>query len=175
MVQTAEKAIADYIRGHRDPSADLQQGQSAINFDCKRSGDLFGVAVHEGRNTEQRPATSIVVAGLSGQRKWFGEGWHDCQIEVQLITHRNEDSNSTKRAEVAHDKRALALASLFFLDGDAKAYLNQPASPATDNRAVKPFHLQTVYIEAQDGSVQENAMVETLRLVVVCDSKNVPG
>lgn len=176
MIQTAEKALAAFIRGHRDvETADDETSSRAPDFTCQRDGALFNVPVIEGRNTAQRAATCVLVIGQQAEKPWQDYEMTECRLEVQVRTHRNTDEDNIEKAEAAHNQRTDAVFNLLLTDAAAKADLNQPASGTTDRRDVRPFHLQGMYIETQIGTMQDDALVETLGVVMWAAPFDVPA
>lgn len=164
----AEKAVAAYIRGFRDPLADDSTYSGAIDLDCNRAGPLDGIAVHEGRSTQSRQSPCIVVACASSAKPWQDERWYQLNLEITLITHWREDDDNLQKPEIAHSDRSLALGNLLFCEDDVKAAINKPEIPATDGRGVKDFSVMGAWIENQQGEVREGMIAEMFELALFC-------
>jgi len=133
----AEKAFAAYIRGFRDPEADSKENPNEIDLACIRSGALEGVPVHEGRQTTERKHSAIVVSCEQASRVVPDAHWWSAQITIALFTHRNEDKGGTRRPEILHASRELAISDLLHTDETIKLGINKPVY--ADERDVKGF------------------------------------
>ena len=135
----AEKAFAAYIRGFRDPEADLLGNPNEIDVACIRSGALAGVGVHEGRQTTQRSSSSVVVSCASADRPILTAPWFTLSVEIELHTHRSADAGGTTRAEVLHTEREAAIEALIRDESAMSAEINK--QPGPDARPVTGCHL----------------------------------
>ena len=161
----AEKAFAAYIRGFRDPEADLLGNPNEIDVACIRSGALAGVGVHEGRQTTPRSASAIVVGCASADRPILSAPWFTLSVEIELHTHRSADDDGTTRAEVLHTDREEAIEALIRDECDMMAEINKQPGPET--RPVTGCHLIGVTTFDTSAEVTGDAFVKRWTLGVM--------
>lgn len=165
----AEKAVAAYIRGHRDSNADNSAFTGDIDFDCNRSGELLGIGVYEGRNTQRRTAPAISVICQSAEKPWDEVPWYKAPVMITLYTHRHEDGSSVELAEVEHNKRIKALHDLLCDEETLKAALNKPSPPTADARDVGDFTLMGLTAaDSISGDVSDEMITEVIELELFC-------
>ena len=163
----AEKALAAYLRGHRDANSDTATFAGTIDLDSNRAGALSTIPIHEGRQTQNLVSPSVVVSCQRAQQMYTGVGWYQVTAEIILTTNRQEDDASTEYAEVVHNARSKAIEDLVIDEATMQLALNLPAV-GTDARAVDEFTLHGSWLETNAGEIVEGKFVETWELMLIC-------
>lgn len=164
----AEKAIAAYLRGHRDPLADDENNDGALDYLSNRSGAMLGLPIHEGRSTQQRQSPCVVVSCATSERPYTEAPWYVATVEITLITNRHEDENGLEKAEVIHNARAAQIQALIEDEEGMKAAVNCPPIPDEDLRGVTGFHLMGLDYGNQQAEARENLIAELFELRLFC-------
>lgn len=164
----AEKAVAAYLRGHRDDNADDEAFSGDIDFACSRSGDLNGVNILEGRNTSRRVNPSIVVTCQQAEKLWDEADLYRVVVEVTHRTHRHESGSSVEKAEVKHNARSKTLLDLIRSEEELKAAMNKPELPTADSRDVIDFTIEAGWMSNHYGEIQSEEIHETFEIELIC-------
>lgn len=171
MNAAAEATIASYIRGHRDESAHQEQSDVPLDLACNRGGTLECLPIYEGRITDNRVASSVVVEASQAPQEFDFEPWARVTVRVTLHTHRHEDDDNIERPEVIHNQRAQELWDLLCDSAAIKTWCND-----TENRerGVSRFYTMSAVIINNEGEIMADTMRETIELELYCQPLNVP-
>lgn len=172
MNAAAEQAIASYVRGHYDPSADQEQNGGELDVTCNRSGVLECLPVHEGRITQNRAASSIVVAASASENQFDFQSWNRTIVEVTLYTHRHEDEQNATNPAALHRQRFEALQALLYDTQAIKAWVNDTANR---ERGGYPIYTQAVWPEPADGKIDGDTFFDRFPIGLYCQPLNVPA
>lgn len=159
----AEQAIAGYLRGHRDSNSDEATFTGSIDYSCSLVSDLNGVDVVEGRTTERRSDSLVIVTCETGEKPYIGLDLFECEVSLMLLTNRHLDSNNTEHAEAIHSKRSKAIIDMLMDEDAIKASLN-----GAETRIVEDFRIEAAWLESHNGEIYDDGMVDTYVIKVFC-------